>query len=401
MTGLGEVPGYRRFLTAATVSAFGSTITPLAVQLLVVNKLHRNSFALGLVSAAQWLPYLLFGLVAGALLDRRRRLPLQRWTDVGSAVVLGLIPLLTWLGGLTLPTLLAVMFCFGLFSLVNSVASQAFLPRLVPAPLLPAANARYDVGQASAETSGPALAGALVSWLGSALAVLVDAVSYLGSALLLSRVPACEPAPSTSTEPVRRQVAEGVRWVYGHRLLRALALGGHAWFICSAAGRVVMIAFAVRTLHLAPWLLGVAVAVGGVGGLIGSGFAARAGHRFGAGRTIIGSYLLIGVAFAVMATAPDWSVFTVGQFVLGLGMGGSNANEMGLRQQVTPDQLQGRMVATMRSMNRAMVVLFAPIGGYLGQVLGYRPVLVSAAVGFGLVAAGLSASPVRAARFVS
>lgn len=169
MAALAEVAGYRRFLTAATISAFGSTITPLAVLLLVVNKLHGDSFALGLVSAAQWLPYLLFGLVAGALLDRRRRLPLQRGTDVGSALVLGLIPLLAWRGELDLATLLIVMFCFGLFSLVNSVASQAFLPRLVPAPLLPAANARYDVGRASAETSGPALAGALVSWLGGYL----------------------------------------------------------------------------------------------------------------------------------------------------------------------------------------------------------------------------------------
>ena len=144
---------------------------------------------MGLVSAAQWLPYLLFGLLAGVLLDRRRRLPLQLGCDVGSGLVLLAIPVLAYTGVLNLGWLLLAMFGFGLLSLVNSVASQSFVPRLVPVALLPAANARFDQGQAAADTAGPALGGGLVSLLGAANAVLVDAASYFLSALALARVP--------------------------------------------------------------------------------------------------------------------------------------------------------------------------------------------------------------------
>ena len=394
---LTEVPGFTRFWAAATVSAFGSTITPLAVQLLVLQRLGGGTGAVGLVSAAQWLPYLLFGLLAGVLLDRRRRLPLQLGCDIGSGVVLIAIPMLAYAGLLGLGWLLVAMFGFGLLSLINSVASQSFVPRLVPGPLLPAANARFDQGQAAADTAGPALGGGLVSLLGAANAVLVDAASYFVSALALSRVPVSEPAPAAQSASVRAQVSAGLRWVYGHRLLRVLALGTHAWFACSAVGRVVMIAFAVRALHLSSFEVGLALAIGGVGGLIGSGLALRLGTALGPGRAVIGCHVVTGLAFAVMTTG--WAGFGVGQLLLGLSMGAANTNEMGLRQQLTPDGLQGRTAATMRSFNRAMIVIFAPIGGLLGERLGYRWILLAAAMGFAVVAAGMAATSFRTASF--
>ena len=154
------------------------------------------------------------------------------------------IPVLAYAGVLDLGWLLVAMFGFGVLSLVNSVASQSFVPRLVPARLLPPANARFDQGLAAADTAGPALGGALVSLVGAATAVLVDAASYLLSAFTLWRIPVREPEPTPSPESVSRQIgAAGLRWVYGHRQLRVLALGTHAWFACSAVGRVVMIAF--------------------------------------------------------------------------------------------------------------------------------------------------------------
>jgi MFS family permease len=145
-----------------------------------------------------------------------------------------------------------------------------------------------------------------------------------------------------------------------------------------------------------------ALAVGGIGGLVGSLGAARLGARFGAGRITIASHAGMALAVGVLALSSGrwagWVVFGVGELILGLSMGVSNANEMGYRQSVTPDRLQGRMNATMRSINRAMIVIGAPLGGLLADAIGFRVVLWIAVAGFLTVATGLAATPYRHAR---
>ena len=160
-----------------------------------------------------------------------------------------------------------------------------------------------------------------------------------------------------------------------------------------------MIAFAVRVLHLSAFEVGLALTVGGVGGLVGSGMALRLGTRFGPGRAVIGCHLVTGLSFAVMAAGGGWFGFAAGQLLLGLSMGASNASEMGLRQQLTPDELQGRTAATVRSFNRSMIVIFAPIGGLLGEWFGYRWMLAASAIGFVCVATGMALTSFRRATF--
>jgi MFS family permease len=130
--------------------------------------------------------------------------------------------------------------------------------------------------------------------------------------------------------------------------------------------------------------------------------ATRLGSRFGAGRLVVGCIAVTAVAFAVLASSGDsrwgWILFGLGQFVLGLSMGAQSANEMAYRQSVTPAHLQGRMNATMRSINRAMIVVAAPLGGLAGDAIGYRPVLWIAATGFLAVAGALGSSRFRTAR---
>lgn len=179
-------------------------------------------------------------------------------------------------------------------------------------------------------------------------------------------------------------------------------LSTHGWFLVNAIAGATLPLFALRTIGVSPFGLGLALAAGGAGGLLGALSATALGARFGAGRIVIASIVGNGMAWAVIASAwhgwGGWVIFGVGEFLLGLTMGTANANEMGYMQSITPDHLQGRSNATRRSINRAMIVIGAPLGGVLADAVGYRPMLYAAAVGFGLVSASLAISPYRHAR---
>jgi len=374
--GLRGCPGFGSFWAAATVSAFGTYVTTLAIQVLVVLTLRGGAAEVGLVSAARWLPYLLFGVFAGVFVDRARRRPILVTTDLARGVLLVAIPTLAVAHHLSLAVLVSFMAIFGLASLANDAASQSFLPRLVPPRLLTRANARLDQSEAVAQTSGPALAGGLVSLLTAPWAVLVDAASYFASGLLLLRVSVAEP-PSRrfSLRGVRGEAVVGLRWLYRHRTLGPHALSAHGWFLVNAVASTTLPLFALRTLGLSPFGLGLALAAGGAGGLLGALSATALGARFGAGRVVIASIVGNGMAWALIASAwhgwGGWLVFGAGQFLLGL---------------------------TRRSINRAMVVIGAPVGGLLADSVGYRPMLYAAAGGFGLVSICLAISPYRHAR---
>ncbi|ROS23997.1 MFS transporter [Cellulomonas sp. PhB150] len=408
--------GFTRLWTASTTSAFGSYVTILAVQVLVVDVLAGDAFDVGLVNAARWLPYLLFGLLVGVLVDRMRRRPLLVATDLLSAVALAAVPVLSVLGHLNVAWLIGIMFVFGLCRVVGDAAFQSFVPRLVHARLLGPAHARIDQSDAVAQASGPALAGGLVSWLGAPVAVLVDALSYLVSALLIATVRVDEGAPRTALRArgIGSEIGEGLRWIYRHATLRPLAISTHLWFVCSAVAGAVMTPFALRTLHLSPATLGLALALAGVGALVGASMAVGLGRRLGAGRVIITARVGTGLAWVLMAAAPlalpegptsgpwgggtAWVVFAAGQLVLGLCMGSENANEMAYQQTATPDRLQGRMSATKRSINRAMIVVAAPLGGLLGDAAGYGTALTIAGAGLVVTAVVTLGSGLRDAR---
>lgn len=406
-----RLPGYARFWTAETVSGFGTYITTLALQVLVVVDLQGSATDVGLLNAARWLPYVLVGLLVGALIERSRRQPLCVATDLGRALLLWAIPVLWATDLLSVPVLMGVMAVFGLLSLVNDAASQSLLPRLVPRQSLVMANARLNQSAAVAETSGPALAGGLVTLLGAPVAVLVDAVTYLVSGLVIARIKVTEAvAPATRTRGwLGRETREGLAWIYRHPTLAPLALSTHAWFVCNSMLVTVYVPFALLGLGLSAFELGITLAGAGVGGLLGSLAAPAAGRRWGAGPVVIACRAGMPVGWGIVALAPavgagddgrltTVAVLLLGQLLVGLAMGLENANEMGYWMAVTPDALQGRMNSTRRSVNRGMIVLGAPLGGVLADALGHRPTLWIALSGFVLVAGGLFLSPFRHAR---
>lgn len=394
---------FRRFWLAETVSGFGTYITTIALQVLVVVTLGGTALDVGLLNASRWLPYLLLGLVVGALVDRRRRKPLLVGTDLGRGILLGLIPLLWFLGALSLPVLLAVVALIGLFTLLNDSATQSILPRLVPREALLASNARLDQSASVAQTSGPLVAGGLVSLLGAPLAVLVDALTYFFSAIVQASIRVVEPVPVRDKLHLRRDIAEGLRWVYRHRTLGPVAITGHVWFLFNSVLNTALVPFVLLSLKLSAFELGIALAAAGAMGLLGALLSTRVGMRWGVGPTVLTGYGIMVVGWAVIALVPGGSWLTVallavGQGLYGFSLGLQNANEMAFRQSITPDELQGRTNTTIRSINRAAIVVGAPLGGLLADSIGYRPTFWIGIGGFAIVAVALSLSPFRTAR---
>lgn len=400
-------PGFRRFWAGEAVSGLGSYVTLLALQTLVVLDLDGGAAQVGWVSSARWLPYLVAGLAVGALVDRVRRRPVMITSDLVRAAMLLVIPGAWAADLLTFPLLVVVVACFGAASLVNDAASMAFVPRLVPRVHLQRAHARIDGADAVAQTAGPALGGLLVRLVGAPLAVLADALTYVFSAVMVATTRVDEPrARAGGPVPnLRREIAEGVRWVYGPSGLARLAIATHVWFAANAVMSAVLPVWALRELGLSPAVFGLTTAAAGVGGLLGASVSTATGRRLGTGGAIIAAHAVttVAVVATVSAGAGTGTVLApvllgVGQGLYGFAIGLSNSHEMTYRQALTPDALQARTNTTMRSFNRAVIVVVSPLAGLLADRLGLLPALVAAAVVFAAVVLMLLASPFRHAR---
>ncbi|MBA8990988.1 MFS family permease [Curtobacterium pusillum] len=358
------------------------------------------------MNAAQFLPYALFGLIVGAYVDRFHRKPLLIWASVGRGLCLGTIPVLWLTGLLNLWVTAAALFVFGILSVVGFAATQSLLPRIVPRPLLLAANARVDQSDAAAQTVGPALGGVLVSIVTAPAAIALDAVSYFVDAVLIARVRVVEQTPARQAGArLRRDIADGLRWTYGHPTLAPLALSTHLWFLANAAALTVFATLALRTLALPAAVYGALLAVSGAAMLVGATAAPRLGTRFGAGRTIIAARAAYPIAWAAITlatvgigvAAPTATVVVlfVAFAVHGAAAGCENANEMSLRQTVTPDALLGRMNGTMRSANRTLAAAGAVGGGALMTVAGDGFALLAVTLVFACTVLVAACSPLR------
>ncbi|WP_214466230.1 MFS transporter [Microbacterium flavescens] len=404
--GLFARPAFVRYFSAVAVGALGTALTAVALPVLVVDVLDASPFEVGLVSAAQFVPYALLGLFAGVYVDRWRRQRVLVWASIGRAVSLGLIPVLWMAGALELWVLIALLLLFGSFAVFGFAATQSLLPQIVERRALLAANARLDQAEAAAQTAGPALGGALVGLLGAPLALAVDTVTYIADAVLIAGARITETIDRTRAKrSLRREVAEGVRWIYRHATLAPLAWSTHVWFFANAAALTVLAVFALRSLELGPFAYGLLFATGGAATLLGASLAAVVGGRIGAGPAIIAARGLYPIAWLAIALLPSGDADPValallfGAFALqGLAAGVENANEMSYWQTVTPDALLGRTNGTRRSANRTMAVVGALAGGAAASVFELNAVLLGVAAIFALAFLIALASPLRTAR---
>lgn len=389
-----------------STSTFGSFVNVFTLQVLILRVLDGSEQDVGWVNAARWLPYLLLGVVAGVLIDRVRRRPVMIATDLACALLVAVIPVAYWFDALSFPLLLVVVLLYGTASLFNDGASMAFLPRVVDRRGLQAAHARLDGSSAVAQAGGPAVAGAVIQVVGAPVTLLLDALSYLFAAVMTATIRVADPRPGgVGPRDVRAEIRDGVRWVYRAGAQRSLALGTHLWFAGNALLGVAVPVLALDVLDLTTVQFGVATAMAGVGAMVGAGISSRVGRRLGTGGAIIAAHVVSVLGVAVMVFAglgqDGWvaaGILGAGQTGHGLAMGMSNSHEMSYRQALTPDRLQARVNVTMRSANRAVIVIGAPLSGQLIAAVGVRPAMVVAAGVFAAVVAVLARSSFRTER---
>jgi MFS family permease len=395
---------FMKLWSAETISQLGTQVTMLALPLAAVYVLRATVFEVSLLTVAEFAPFLLVGLPAGVWVDRMSRRRVLIAGDLGRAAVLGSIPLAAALEILSMPQLYVVAFVAGICTVFFDVAYQSYLPSLVHRDQLIDGNAKLEISRSLAYLAGPALAGYLVEIVKAPFAILVDAASYLGSALFIGRIRTVE--PPIEDRPIgkgvmRRQIGEGLRYVLGHPLLRPIAACTSISNLFSTMTFALIIVFGVRTLRMSSAEIGIAFSLGTLGALLGAAVAQRVPRWIGLGWAIVAPMLIFSVAsfgwpLATPATAIP--VFAGVGFLGGLTGVIYNVNQVGLRQAITPGRMLGRMNATMRFIVWGTMPIGAFVGGVLARNIGIRPTLWISAIGNAFAVLPPLLSPVRRLR---
>jgi MFS family permease len=395
-----------RLWSAATVSIFGSLITRIALPLVAILTLGAGPLEVALLRGMDLLATLLVGLVAGAWVDRLRRRPVLIWADLGRAVLLATIPLAFALGVLTLWQLIVVAALAGILTTFFDAADNAYLPSIVPRERLVDANSALAASGSAAEFIGFGSAGILVQLITGPLTILIDAVTYVISAVLLLgiRDEEAPPPAKADREPVLDEIRHGLRIVRGDPILRAFAVSsmllaslwgifGATWFL-----------FALEELGLGPALVGVIAGVGGASSFIGAVVASRSTRRWGVGPVAIAALLLSALGNLFIPLAPAGlplvavACLFAQQLIADSAVTVYDVTEVSVRQTLVPGRELGRVTATF-SVLATGAQLAATIGaGLLAEAIGLRATAFLAPLGGLLGALVLWWSPVRLVR---
>ncbi|MFI0937462.1 MFS transporter [Streptomyces sp. NPDC021020] len=391
---------FRRLWAGQSASQLGEHATLVVLPLLAVLTLGAGPGELGVLRAVGQAPVLLLSLLAGAWVDRWRTRTTMVLADAGRALLLGAAALACLLGGLGLPALLGLAFAVGALSVLFDVAYQTSLVRLVERDLLVRGNSALEGSRSAAQTGGPALGGALVSALSAPVAAASGGVLFALSFLSIRRIRRAEalPPPTAARPRARQQIGEGLRFVAGEPLLRAVCVASAAFQLSFAAMTTVYLLFLPRELHLPGTVVGLALAATGPGALLGSLLAGRLPRRFGYGAVIVCAAALGDGAFlCVPALHGPPRVTVPALLAVGLlfGSGGQLVNValMAVRQVVTPDAMQGRAAATINFTGMGTAPLGSLLGGFLAGALGLRTGLLVTAAAMLLSPVLLALSP--------
>lgn len=381
-----RLPDFRRLWIADTVSQAGTAITVLALPLVAIGPLHASPFQAGLLVTCEYLGFLLLGLPAGAWVDRMRRRRVMIVGDLARAALLASLPLAAWLGVLTLPQLYGVAFGLSVCTAFFDIAYQSHLPQLVDGERLVEANVALEASRTVTAAGGPGAGGALVAAVTAPVALVVDAVSFLASALFLSRIRRPDPRPERAPGArLRDEIAEGLRFVFRDRLLRALTIAAAISNLCGTVGASMLLVLLAGDLGMSPFLCGLVFTAEALGGFLGSLLVTRVAARLGEGRAMVASVVVSGTLW--LLAVPFFHAdgrYAVACLLQGLGWTAFMTFKVGtvsLRQRLTPAPLLGRVNATFRFLAWGSMPLGALAGGLVGQYVSVRAALWTGAVG--------------------
>lgn len=356
-----------------TVSELGSVVTRTAVPLVALLVLGAGPFEMALLVVSASLGVLLVGLLAGAWVDRLRRRPLLISSDVIRAVLLLSIPAAHLAGALRIEQLYLVVFFEGCLGVLFGAAYPAYVPSLIGVDRVVEGNSKLATSSSLAEIGGPGLAGGLVQVIGAPLAIFVDAISFVVSAISLALIRSPEPERPTraSPTPMRAEIVEGLRLVRRHPVLLPLTLRSIIAHVAGSFYGVLYTIYLIQDLQLNPFLLGVVVSAGGVGSLVGSLFAARVIARLGfgpaliwtaTGASIIGVLTPLAGGPILLATLMVFLPQLVGDGLQTI----EGVAELSLIQGVVPDRILGRVSATLEVFSHGIAY---PVGALMAAVV--------------------------------
>ncbi|HXC57485.1 MAG TPA: MFS transporter [Rhizomicrobium sp.] len=388
--------GFLRLWAAQTVSAFGARITREGLALASVLTIDATPLQLGILAALSTGPSVLVGLVGGGFVDRSRKRRIMIASDLARAAILFTVPLAAWFHLLAMNQLYLVALAMGGLGVLFDIADHAYLPHLVAREHLLEGNTRLSTTDSLAEIGGPALAGVLVQTLTAPLAIAVNAVTYAVSALFIGAIRERETVPGAPAERLTlvADLRIGFRAFSRSPLIWPLPIMSALSALFGGIFSALYVIFFIRTLGLTPLLMGITVAVGGIGSLLGTAMSAPLVRRVGIGRAIVLGFLVSAFAtlFIPLAAGPLWLKLTcmmIAQIVGDSFAVAAMIPTASLRQSVIPRDLLGRAAAALTVSAGAPAVLGAIGGGVLGSLLGPR-------AGLFVAVAGILAAPLFA-----
>jgi MFS family permease len=393
---------FRKLWLGQTVSELGSVVTRTAVPLAALLVLGAGPPELAFLVVAASGAVLLVGFVAGAWVDRLHRRPLLITSDAIRAVLLASIPVAYATGTLGMEQLYVVTFLEAALGALFDVAYPAYVPSLVGVDRVVDANGVLATSSSIAEVGGPGLAGGLVQAIGAPFAILVDAASFVVSALSLVAIRTREPArlPRTVRTPILRDIEYGIAIVRRHPLLLPLAASSVVEHFFGSFYAVLYTIYLLHDLHLSPFLLGLAVSAGGVGSLVGSLFAPRFVQRLGLGGAIVWP-AVVAASVGVLTPLAQGPVALAALMVFIPQLVGDGLQtidgvaRISLEQQLVDDRLRGRVNATMEVLSHGIGPFGALLAAAVAQTIGVRGTIAIGWAGMVVAVVIVLASPIR------
>ncbi|MEO3767110.1 MFS transporter [Streptomyces sp. B5E4] len=399
--GLLRERGFRLYWSAHSISLIGDEITILAIPLAAVLLLDAGAAEMGWLTAVALLPSLLLSIPGGAWADRqvsRRRAMIV--SDLGRFAAVASVPVAYAMDALTMTHLYVTEFVVGALTVLFRVCNHHVYASVLTADRYVDGNALLTGSRSAAAVAGPGAGGALVQVLTAPFALVLDAVTYLVSAVCLGRIEATE-AP-----PARQEgsgLTDGLRWVTAHRTPGLLLAGVATLSLCNTFLMTLLVLYATSELGLSPGTLGLVFAMIGLGGLTGSSLAPRVVRRIGVGPAIVAGFLGFSLPMPLIPLVEGplplvVMVLAVAQFGSGCGSAVLDIPANSYLIAVIPPTLRSRVMAVVQTANFGVRPLAAVLAGTLGTVLGLRPTLWIGTVGAVLAVLWLLPSGLRHVR---
>ena len=382
-------PDFNRLWAAQVVSAFGSRITRTALPIIAITTLDQPEAIVGLLMALQLAPGVVLAMFAGGFVDRGDKRQILIGADLLRAGAL-LSLTLTWaLGLLDMAQLITVGAMVGAATALFQITDTAYLPHLIGKERLAEGNAKLESTEAVAEVTGPAAAGLLIAAIGAPLAIVVDALTYLWSAVWLGRITTeHEPPPETPKQQrLGHDLRVGLAAVFGHPYVRWIVLSHMVWSICGGFFMALYSLFCLRELELSLSLFGVIIAMGGIGSLAGALLSRWLVRVMGLGKTlVIASAVSLACAVFIPLAGGPLALIVVLLMTHQLVSDGFAVayviQAVTLRQTVLPKEVLGRANAAVHVCTQSLLPISALAAGFLAEAIGTREaVWVGVAIG--------------------